>query len=69
MMSIDSAVVLCEAEINDEYVRLPKPNDEYKYAVYIGDLLWASKDGKGFVLALEAISNGKKVPSSLVQFV
>ena len=69
MMSIDSAVVLCEAEINDEYVRLPKHNDEYKHAVYLDDLLWVSKDGKDFVLALEAISNGEKLPGSLVQFV
>ena len=69
VMKIDSAAVLQEADITEEYIRLPEHNDEYKYAIYLNDALWASKDGKEFVLALEARTRRKKIPGSLVQFV
>ena len=58
---IDGAVAMKEAEIlerknpEDDYIKLPEMNSDYKYALIKKDdvLLYASKDGENYSVAVE----------------
>ena len=68
VINIDGAAVIRDMEkIGDDKYKMPEYNMAYKYAFKDKNaFVWASKDGKDYVLALGVIVGGEKIPSELI---
>lgn len=60
LFPISGAAVATEIEHIGEYFVFPEINEEYKQGLFHEGLLWASKDGKIYVLAFEVDIKGKR---------
>jgi len=49
-----------EIPFSDDAVRIPQMDYTYKFGAIIDGLMWASRDGHKFVLAITVECNGKK---------
>ena len=64
IIRIDGACVYPEIQKTGNGYRFPEHNPSYRYAMIHDDILWASKDGKDYVMAICVNVNGKPANKS-----
>ena len=60
---IDAAVVLADLQVSGDTYAINGPNPEYKFCLQKDGVLFASKDGKDYVIAIAAKIGDKEYSS------